>query len=212
MKASAAEDAYDIFDFKLNYGYNYQYARNALQLNNQDGTFSEIALFSGVSATDWSWSALFADFDLDGQKDIFISNGILRRSNDMDYINYVSVDSIQMGLKYDLNEKHLKIIERMPKIKLRNFLFRNNGDSTFTNKAFEWGLDKISYSNGSAYGDLDNDGDLDLVTNNVEDEAFLIRESFHQSTTTTFKAFLKNQIEGQFRKPIWYRHKNIYSY
>ncbi len=196
LKASAAEDAYDIFDFKLNYGYNYQYARNSLQLNNQDGTFSEIALFSGVSATDWSWSTLFADFDLDGQKDIFISNGILRRSNDMDYINYVSVDSIQMGLKYDLNEKHLKIIERMPKIKLQNYLYRNNGDSTFTNKALEWGLDKISYSNGSAYGDLDNDGDLDLVTNNVEDEAFLIENLFINQQQPPSKHFLKIKLKG----------------
>jgi enediyne biosynthesis protein E4 len=174
LKASAAEDPYDLFDFKLRYGYNYQYTRNALQLNNRDGTFSEIGLFAGVASTDWSWSALFADFDLDGQKDIFVSNGILRRSNDMDYINYISVDSIQMSLKYELNEKHLRLIEKMPKIKLHNYIYRNNGDLSFTDKSIEWGLDKISYSHGSAYGDFDNDGDLDLVTNNVEDEAFLM--------------------------------------
>ncbi|MBL0743625.1 VCBS repeat-containing protein [Chryseolinea sp. Jin1] len=178
LKASAAEDAYDLFDFKLRYGYNYQYTRNALQLNNQDGTFSEIGLYAGVSATDWSWSTLFADFDLDGQKDIFISNGILRRSNDLDYINFITTDSIQDAIKFNLSEKHLKLIEKMPKIKLANFLYRNNGDSTFTNKAIEWGLDKISYSHGAAYVDLDNDGDLDLVTNNVEDEAFVMENLF----------------------------------
>ena len=178
LKASAAEDAYDLFDFKLRYGYNYQYTRNALQLNNQDGTFSEIALYAGVSNTDWSWSTLFADFDLDGKKDIFISNGILRRSNDLDYINFITTDSIQEGIRYKMDEKHLKLIEKMPKIKLANYLYHNNGDSTFTNKAPEWGLDKISYSHGAAYADLDNDGDLDLVTNNVEDEAFVMENLF----------------------------------
>src|SRR5688572_4695307 len=197
LKASAAEDPYDIFDFKLNYGYNYQYTRNSLQLNNQDGTFSEIAMFAGVPSTDWSWSPLFADFDLDGQKDIFITNGILRRSNDLDYVNYVSTDSIQMSLKFDLNEKHLKLIERMPKIKLQNYLYKNNGDSTFTNKATEWGLDKISYSNGSAYGDLDNDGDLDLVANNVEDEAFLMENLFINGQQPNSKHFLRIKFKGR---------------
>jgi len=173
LKASAAEDAYDVYNFKINYGYNHQFARNTLQLNNQDGTFSEVALLAGVGATDWSWSTLFADFDLDGQKDIFVSNGILRRSNDLDYINFITVDSIQMRMRYEMSERELRYIEKLPKIKIPNFLFHNNGDSTFTNKALEWGLDAPSYSHGTAYADFDNDGDLDLVINNVEDEAFV---------------------------------------
>lgn len=200
LKASAAEDNYDLFDFKLRYGYNYQYTRNALQLNNQNGTFSEIGLFGGVSSTDWSWSALFADFDLDGQKDIFISNGILRRSNDMDYINFISEDSIQMQLKEELKEGHLTLIEKMPKIKLPNFLYHNNGDSTFSNMAIDWGLDKISYSHGTAYGDFDNDGDFDLVTNNVEDEAFLMENRFrseaHESTSNHYLQIKLNGSSG----------------
>lgn len=197
LKASAAEDNYDLFDFKLRYGYNYQFTRNALQLNNQDGTFSEIGLYGGVSSTDWSWSALFADFDLDGKKDIFVSNGILRRSNDMDYINFISVDSIQIQLKEELREGHLKLIEKMPKIKLANYLYRNNGDSTFTNKAIEWGLDKISYSHGTAYGDFDNDGDIDLVTNNVEDEAFLMENLFrNQKSATSLNHYLHVKLKG----------------
>jgi hypothetical protein len=173
LKASAAEDPYDVYDFKINYGFNHQFARNTLQLNNHNGTFSEVALLSGVAATDWSWATLFADFDLDGHKDIFVANGILRRSNDLDYINFISVDSIQMKMKYEMSQQQLSYISKMPKIKLANALFLNNRDTTFTNKAQEWGLDKPSYSNGAAYADLDNDGDLDLVINNVEDEAFL---------------------------------------
>jgi hypothetical protein len=173
LKASAAEDPYDVYNFKINYGFNHQFARNTLQLNNHNGTFSEVALLSGVAATDWSWATLFADFDLDGHKDIFVANGILRRSNDLDYINFISVDSIQMKMKYEMSEQQLSYISKMPQIKLANALFLNNRDTTFTDKAREWGLDKPSYSNGAAYADLDNDGDLDLVINNVEDEAFL---------------------------------------
>ena len=173
LKASQAEDAYDVYNFKINYGYNHQFARNTLQLNNHDGTFSDIALLAGVAATDWSWSPLWADFDLDGQKDIFISNGIYRRSNDLDYINFISVDSVQMKMRMDMTEKELMYTQKMPQIKIPNYLYRNNGDSTFTNQASAWGLETPSYSNGAAYADLDNDGDLDLVVNNVEDEAFL---------------------------------------
>jgi hypothetical protein len=197
LKASAAEDNFDLFDFKLRYGYNYQFTRNALQLNNQDGTFSEIGLYGGVSSTDWSWSTLFADFDLDGYKDIFVSNGILRRSNDMDYINFISVDSIQIQLREELKAGHLKLIEKMPKIKLTNYLYHNNGDSTFTNKALDWGLDKISYSHGTAYGDFDNDGDLDLITNNVEDEAFLMENLFrNRNTETSTNHYLQIKLKG----------------
>jgi len=201
LKASAAEDAYDVYNFKINYGYNHQFARNTLQLNNQDGTFSEIALLAGVAATDWSWSSLFADFDLDGHKDLFISNGIQRRTNDLDYINFISVDSVQMRMKYDLSEKELAYIDKMPKIKILNYLYRNNADSTFSNKAIEWGLDQPSYSNGAVYADLDNDGDLDLVVNNIEDEAFLyenniIREHKNNKQETS-NHFLRVSLKGK---------------
>ncbi len=177
LKASQAEDAYDVYNFKLSYGYNHQFARNNLQINNQDGTFSEIALMAGVAATDWSWSALFADFDLDGNKDLFISNGILRRSNDLDYINFISVDSVQMKMKFDMSEREMKYIEMMPQIKLSNYIYRNNGDSTFSDESSAWGIEFPSYSNGAAYADFDNDGDLDLVINNLEDEASLYQNN-----------------------------------
>jgi hypothetical protein len=187
LKASQAEDAYDVYNFKLTYGFNHQFARNCLQINNQDGTFSEIALLAGVAATDWSWSALFSDFDLDGKKDLFVSNGILRRSNDLDYINFITVDSVQMRMKYEMGERELMYAQKMPQIKIPNYIFHNNGDSTFTDESAAWGIDKASYSNGAAYADLDNDGDLDLVVNNLEDEA-----SLYENTTLSAKSVKTN--------------------
>lgn len=182
LKASQAEEPYDVYEFKLRFGYNHQFARNVLQVNNHDGTFSDVALLAGVSATDWSWSALFADFNLDGQKDIFVSNGIYRRSNDLDYINFITADSIQNKLKGKIGEAELKYIYQMPQIKIPNALFLNNGDSSFVDKANEWGLATPSYSNGTAYADFDNDGDLDIVINNINDEAFLYENLFKSSS------------------------------
>jgi len=199
QKESAAEDAYDVYEFKTKLGYSEQYTRNTLQLNNQDGTFSEIGLLAGVAATDWSWATLFADFDLDGDKDIFVSNGILRRSNDLDYINFIVVDSIQMQMKLKMGEKELKYIQEMPQVKIQNFLFDNNNDSTFTNKALQWGLDEPSYSNGAAYADFDNDGDLDLITNNVDEEAFLYEnKTINRSDEKTVSSahYLQIKLEG----------------
>ena len=173
LKASAAEEPYDTYAFKLKFGYNHQFARNTLQLNNGNNTFSEIALMSGVGSTDWSWATLFADFDLDGLKDIFIANGIRRRSNDLDYINFITADSIQMKIEKGMGNKELAYTNVMPQIKIPNFLFLNRGDSTFVDASDKWQLDLPSYSQGAAYADFDNDGDLDLVINNIEDEAFL---------------------------------------
>jgi hypothetical protein len=190
LKASMAEDPYDVYNFKLKFGYNHQFARNTLQLNNQNGTFSDIALEAGVSATDWSWSTFFADFDLDGHKDIFVANGIKRRSNDLDYINFIEVDSIQGKLANKMSERELRYIKKMPQIKIPNFLFTNNGDSTFTNKAMEWGLEQPSYSSGAAYADLDNDGDLDIVINNIEDVAML-----YENRTITGKTDSQNFLQ-----------------
>lgn len=174
LKSAMAEDSYDVYHFKIGFGYNHQFARNTLQLNNRNGTFSEIALMAGVYATDWSWATFFADFDLDGNKDLFVSNGIYKRSNDLDYVNFMSSDSIQQLIRMeDVGERELKYTEMMPQLKISNYLFTNNGDSTFTDRSAAWGFDTPSYSQGAAYADLDNDGDLDLVVNNIEDEAFL---------------------------------------
>jgi enediyne biosynthesis protein E4 len=197
LKASQAEDQYDVYDFKINYGFSHQFARNTLQLNNQNGTFSEIALLAGVAATDWSWSALFADFDLDGKKDLFVSNGILRRSNDLDYINFITVDSVQMRMKNEMSERELMYIDKMPKIKLPNYLYRNNGDSTFSDVSETWGVEQPSYSNGAAYGDFDNDGDLDLVVNNVQEEAFLYENTTLAKGKTQPNHYLQVSLKGK---------------
>jgi hypothetical protein len=167
LKISAGEDPYDIYQYKLQYGYNHQYARNTLQLQVGDSLFSEIGQLAGVDATDWSWSALFADLDNDGWKDLFISNGIYRRPNNKDYIDFISNQEIQASLNSGDMRENMNLIDKMPTEPLANYAYRNRGDLTFGNEAANWGLAQPGFSNGTAYADLDLDGDLDLVINNV---------------------------------------------
>lgn len=148
-------------------GYHNQFGRNVLQLNNGDGTFSEIGRYSGVEATDWSWSSLIFDVDNDGRKDLFVSNGIYKDLLDLDYLNFMSDVSRVGNILRSKDNSIRTIIDMMPSEPLPNYIFHNNGDLTFTNKALVWGMEEPTFSNGSAYGDLDNDGDLDLVVNNV---------------------------------------------
>jgi hypothetical protein len=174
LKRSEGEDAYYNFRFKLQQGYNYQFARNNLQLNNKNGTFSEIGLFSNVHATDWSWSSLFMDFNNDGIKDLFISNGINKRMNDTDYINFVSNDEIQQKIedkKFD--ESDISLVDLLPEVKIPNKFFVNNESLKFEELTGQIEGNRDSYSNGAIYADLDNDGDLDIVTNNINENAFL---------------------------------------
>ena len=132
LKTSEGEDAFDIFNFKLGYGYNYQYAKNSLQLNQGNDTYSELAMFAGLHATDWSWAALLFDFDNDGHKDAFISNGIPKRMNDIDYINFVEKVDIQNRIRTkSVEDQDIEMIDNLPEIKLPNRLFKNNGDLTF---------------------------------------------------------------------------------
>ncbi len=170
LKRSLGDDEYDIFIGKISFGYNYQYSRNNLQLNRKNGMFSELGLFSGVYATDWSWAPLFVDFDNDGLKDLFISNGIPKRLNDMDYINFVSSDEIQQKVNANkMDENNMALINKFPEIKIPNKFFKNAGGLSFIDMADSISNDKTTYSNGAVYADLDNDGDLDIVVNNVDD-------------------------------------------
>jgi hypothetical protein len=177
LKSSMGEFDYGTYMFRIGYGYHYQFSRNNLQLNNGDGTFSEIGLQAGIHATDWSWAPLLVDFDHDGYKDLFISNGIPRRMNDIDYINYRKSDeefTYRTNLS-EMTEENLKVVEQMPRIKLPNKFYHNSGKLTFQDIGQQVKNGLTTYSNGAIYADLDNDGDLDIVVNNIEDEPFVYK-------------------------------------
>ncbi|OFY66810.1 MAG: hypothetical protein A2V64_07135 [Bacteroidetes bacterium RBG_13_43_22] len=181
LKTKTTFDNWENYKFNLDYGYHSQFTRNVLQLNNADGTFSEIGRLAGVSATDWSWGALIADLDNDGLKDIFEANGIYKDLTDQDYIQFFSNRDMVLSIISGNNVDYKTLIDAIPSVKISNYAFKNIGKYKFQNVATEWGLDAPSFSNGSAYGDLDNDGDLDLVVNNVNMPMFIYRnETDHQ--------------------------------
>ncbi|MFT5166560.1 MAG: hypothetical protein ACI8P3_001792 [Saprospiraceae bacterium] len=165
--------SYDMFHLAADYGLNYQISRNCLQLNNGNGTFSEIAQLAGVSNTDWSWSPLIADFDNDGLKDIFVSNGYPKDVNDTDFVHYLS-DSLARHKKMD-NALSFRLSQSIQSTALPNYIFQNSGNLIFHNRSQDWGLTQKTFSNGAAYADLDLDGDLDLIVNNYNQPALLYR-------------------------------------
>ena len=175
LKSSASTESFDLFDRQSRAGYHPQYERNTLQLNRGRGLFSDIGFLAGVAATDWSWSPLFADLDNDGNKDLFITNGVYRRPNDLDYISYISNDAVQASLAQGITRENASVIKKMPQVPEPNFAFRNNGDLTFTNMAAAWGLAQPGFSNGAVYVDLNNSGALDLVVNNINAPASIYR-------------------------------------
>jgi len=182
---SGGPDLYKVAQIKLNFGYYYQYAHNTLQINRgydqkSNPLFSDIGFLTGIAATDWSWSGLICDLDNDGNSDIYITNGIYHRPNDLDYISYVSSNKVQESMRNGFNNKNLKVIDKMPEDKVSNFAFSGDGNLNFADSTRSWGLHKPSFSNGAAYVDLDNDGDLDLVVNNVNMPAFIYRNNTTQ--------------------------------
>jgi enediyne biosynthesis protein E4 len=190
-QSAAEEDPLDIYNLKLSYGYKHKFSRNTLQLNRGNGKFSEIGMLAGVYATDWSWAALGADFNNSGYVDLFVSNGIKRRTNDIDYINFISLEETQTQLRGELTEEDLKLAERAPEVKIPNNMFKNNGSLFFDDVTDEWGFHQRTFSNGAIYVDLNNDGDLDLVINNVNQPASVFRnmtrEKFPDSAYLKFK-------------------------
>lgn len=166
---SIGEDKQEVYDIKKKFGYGDQYVRNHLQINQGNQRFAEVGLLTNTFATDWSWSPLIFDMDNDGHKDIHITNGIVKRPNDLDFVQYSQSPNPNLTEE----EVYNRLIELLPTMKLSNYTFRNRGDLDFESISAKWGLDQVSYSSGSAYADLNNDGTLDLVVNNINDQAFI---------------------------------------
>ncbi len=194
LKTKAMFESWEKYQFNVRMGYHHQFARNVLQLNNQDNTFSEIGRLAGVDATDWSWSASIWDMDNDGWKDIFVANGIFKDLLDQDYIGLYTDPNIIRSMIREDDKAILKLIDAIPSEKISNYAFQNNHDLTFTDNAERWGLGSLSHSNGSAYGDLDNDGDLDLVVNNVNMSSFVYK---NKSVETSEDHFVQFKLIGK---------------
>jgi len=195
QKAMFSNIGYSKFQLNLKQGYQPQYVRNTLQLNNGNDTFSEIGCMSGIYATDWSWSALMADFDNDGWKDVLITNGYVKDITDLDFVSYNSNTGAFLNTK-DRKKKVIQTMKSLMGVKKTNFVFRNNSDLTFTDKSDAWGFSQNSYTNGAAYADFDNDGDLDLVMNNINSPAFLYRNNIRKNHSSNSN-FLKVQMDGE---------------
>ena len=194
LKTKAIFQNWDQYMMNIKMGYYHQFARNVLQLNHGNGHFSEIGRYAGVYATDWSWGALIMDLDNDGWKDIYVANGIYKDLLDQDYLEiYSNPDQVRMMINQE-EDAILKMIEAIPSEKIPNYTYRNNRDLTFLNVAQEWGTGDPGFSNGAAYGDLDNDGDLDLVVNNVNMPPFLYRNLTSENDP---KNFLMITLKGE---------------
>ena len=199
VKSVMEFDNYNVYKLKQSKDFYQQFIQNTLQLNNGNGTFSEIAYYSGVDATDWSWAGLLFDMDNDGYRDIFITNGINHDLTDLDFVDFFANEIIQKMALTGRKESIDSIIEHMPIKPQPNYAYRNNGDVTFDNANKDWGFELPSMSNGAAYGDLDNDGDLDLVVNNVNAAAFIYE---NRTDEITDHHYLKLQFKGPSKNPF----------
>lgn len=194
LKLMSAFESWATYQAAIARGFHHQFQRNTLQRNNGNGTFSEVGQLAGVARTDWSWSALFADLDLDGRQDIYVTNGIARDLTSQDYLKLLgsseTVRAAQAGRRVD----YARLIEPMGTTPLPNYVFRNQGDLSFSKETTAWGLGTPSFSNGAAYGDLDGDGALDLVVNNINEEAFIYRNNAR--TERPKNHYLQVKLEG----------------
>lgn len=195
-KTSGLEYAYPIYSQYLQNGYAPQYMQNTLHLNNQGNSFSEIGNISGIAATEWSWGSLLADFDNDGLKDLFISNGIKGATNDMDYMNFIANEDIQRRIDAGMTDTDMPLIKELPEKEAVNYFYKNNGDLTFSNATEKWFNAKPSFSNGCTYADLDNDGDLEIIINNINEEVQILENTLNK--TNYLNISLKGSNKNRF--------------
>ena len=199
-KSMTQFDPYRLVEQKKEAGYYYQMMQNALHINKGNGDFQEVAYHKGIAATDWSWGTLFIDFNNDGQKDIFVSNGINRDLTDFDFIDFIKDDeNVKQIATENARADFRDYLPHMPFTKLSNYAFINEGKAQFSNQSASLGLDQPSFSNGAAYGDLDNDGDLDLVVNNVNMPAFVYQNKTVEKGGTNY---LKIKFKGDDNNPL----------
>lgn len=195
LKTTSAFESWELFEAKAREGFDHQLMRNMLQRNNGNGTFSDIGQLAGVARTDWSWGTLIADFDLDGNKDIFVANGLAKDVTSQDYIAFLGSNQTILAATRGQRVDFTSLIAAMSSTKLPNYAFRNNGDLTFTKVSAAWGIDLPSFSNGAAYGDLDGDGAPDLVVSNVNDEAYVYRNNARAQLPANH--YLQVQLTGE---------------
>ncbi len=200
IKTATTFENWNRYQYGLENGYFHQFTRNMLQLNNGDNTFSEIGRLAGVEATDWSWGALIFDMDNDGLKDIFVANGIYQDLTNQDFLNYIANEETARAIVSSGEVDYKKLIDFIPSVPVPNYAFQNQGNLRFSNKAPEWGLATPGFSNGSAYADLDNDGDLDLVVNNVNMPAALYRNE--ANSLLPENRYLKVVLQGEGKNPF----------
>ncbi len=187
-------DNFELFEQQVKTGYHYQYMRNMLHLNNGNNTFSEVGQLTGISNTDWSWAALFADLNNDGLEDLFVTNGYKRDYTNNDFLNYKADQQMKRSMAGSDADPYLEMLKKMPSNKLHNYVYQYQGNLQFKNVTSEWGFNAETLSNGAAWADLDADGDLDMIINNIDQPVSIYRNNLVLDESSHY---LKVSLKGE---------------